>query len=412
MAWFGRRNDVADEKWQPLRGVRVIEAGSFVAVPLAGMTLAQLGAEVIRVDPPDGGSDIRRWPLAPSGGSLFWANLNKGKRSVTIDHRTPQGRELLLGLATAAGEGNGIFLDNMVGRRSLSFADLSARRSDVIHLRVQGRPNGRPAVDYTVNAEVGVPQMTGSADLDAPVNHVVPAWDLMTGSQAVMLVCAALDQRRRTGEGSEIALALEDVAITGVASMGWLAEADLAGAPRARHGNHMFGSFGVDFETSDHERIMVVALTEGQWRALREVTGTGAVFAALEQVLGADLDLEADRYRYRETIASVLRPWFAGRSMIAVKEQLEAAHVLYSRYRTLDEAARAFRAEGRPLVAEVDQPGIGPSLATGSSWRADGGHAAAQPAPALGEDCDDVLSDVLGLGEAERAALRRDGVIG
>ena len=156
---------------QPLAGLRVIEGGSFVAVPSAGMALAQLGADVIRVDPPNGGSDFRRWPLAPSGESLFWAGLNKGKRSVEIDYRKPEGRELLLALAAAPGPDSGIFLDNMVGKARLTFDELQARRADVIHVRVQGRNNGGPAVDYTINAEVGVPAMTGPQD-GGPVNHV------------------------------------------------------------------------------------------------------------------------------------------------------------------------------------------------------------------------------------------------
>src|SRR4051812_3758926 len=89
----------------PLCGRRVVEVSSFVAVPTAGLTLAQLGADVIRVDPPGGASDINRWPLSAEGRSLFWTGLNKGKRSVTIDYRTPAGRELLLALITAPGAG-------------------------------------------------------------------------------------------------------------------------------------------------------------------------------------------------------------------------------------------------------------------------------------------------------------------
>jgi 2-methylfumaryl-CoA isomerase len=152
----------------PLADVRVVEGASFVAVPSAGMALAQLGAEVIRVDPPGGGSDIARWPLSSSGESLFWANLNKGKRSVTIDHRTEQGRELLLALATAPGPRSGIFVDNMVGKHRLRYEELVERRPDAIHVHVQGRSDGSPAVDYTINAEVGVPQMTGPQDTDGP----------------------------------------------------------------------------------------------------------------------------------------------------------------------------------------------------------------------------------------------------
>jgi 2-methylfumaryl-CoA isomerase len=101
----------------------------------------------------------------------------------------------------------------------------------------------------------------------------------------------------------------------------------------------MFGSFGVDFETSDGRRVMVVALTEQQWQALRAVTETAAVFAALEEVLDADLDLEADRYRLRETIAAVLRPWFAQRTFEAVSERLTRARVLWGPY---------MACEGRP----------------------------------------------------------------
>lgn len=401
-----------DGTWQPLRGVRVIEAASFVAVPLAGMTLAQLGADVIRVDPPGGGSDINRWPLAQNGRSLFWANLNKGKRSVAIDYRTPEGRELLMNLATAPGEGGGVFLDNMVGRRRIRYEELTARRPDVIHVHVQGRSNGGPAVDYTVNAEVGVPQMTGPADTDVPSNHVVPIWDMLTGMSSAMLISSALHQRSATGRGTSLDLALADIALAGVASMGWLAEADAAGRPRPRHGNHVFGSFGVDFETSDGQRVMIVALTQGQWDALRDVTETGAVFAALEEVLDADLSLESDRYRLRETIASVLRPWFLARDFETVRDLLDEARVLWSPYRDMAEVAKVARADDGQFVADVDQPGIGAALATGSPWRSNDTRSQALPAPSLAGNTDQVLTDQLGLTTSDLDDLRQAGVIG
>ena len=122
----------------PLSGLRVVEAASFVAAPSAGMALGQLGAEVIRVDPPGGGSDAGRWPLSHGGASLFWANLNKGKRSVTIDHRSDEGRELLLELVVGSGPDGGVFVDNLVGARRLRYEQLKARRSDVIHVHVRG----------------------------------------------------------------------------------------------------------------------------------------------------------------------------------------------------------------------------------------------------------------------------------
>lgn len=396
----------------PLAGLRIVEGASFVAAPSAGMALAQLGAEVIRVDPPGGGSDALRWPLSTAGPSLFWAGLNKGKRSVTIDHRTPEGLELLIDLATAPGQGKGIFLDNMVGKHRPRYADLRAKREDVIHVHIQGRRNGVPAVDYTVNAEVGIPQMTGPEDRDAPVNHVVPAWDLLTGMTAATNILAAVLRRTLHGVGAQIELALADVALAGVGNMGWLAEAEQKGRARRRHGNHMFGSFGCDFETSDGGRVMVVALTEGQWRALRDVTESGAVFAALEQVLEADLGLESDRYKFREAMVAVLRPWFMQRDFETVSELLTRAQVLWSPYRDMFEAARGARAV--PTVArQIDQPGIGPVLATGASARWDSDDSAPPvPAPQIGDDTEQVLTELLGLDQAEIGRLAAAGVVG
>jgi len=90
-----------------LSGLRVVEGSAFVAAPLGGMTLAQLGADIIRFDQIGGGLDYHRWPLAADGQSLFWAGLNKGKRSIQIDVRTPEGRELVAALIAAPGEQGG-----------------------------------------------------------------------------------------------------------------------------------------------------------------------------------------------------------------------------------------------------------------------------------------------------------------
>ena len=397
---------------RPLAGLRIIEGSSFVAAPSAGLALSQLGADVIRVDPPGGGSDFRRWPMAASGDSLFWAGLNKGKRSVTIDHRTEEGRELLIDLATAPGADAGIFLDNMVGRHRPTYEDLCARRSDVIHVHIQGRSDGTPAVDYTVNAEVGVPSMTGPAQNNAPVNHVLPAWDLVSGMTAAMGVAAAVLHRHRTGEGARLDLALADVALAGVGSMGWLAEAEAAGAARPRLGNHMYGTFGADFETADGRRVMVVALTTGQWHALRDATETAAVFGALEQALQVDLDQEGDRYQLRETLAAVLRPWFAQRDFEAVCQLLDGAHVLWGPYLNMAETARRARRDPASVAAEINQPGIGSMLATSGPLRWNGTRAAPAPAPHLGGDTDQVLAEVLGLGAPEIGRLHDRGVLG
>ncbi|MDZ3837560.1 MAG: CoA transferase, partial [Rhodospirillales bacterium] len=123
-----------------LNGMRVIEGSAFVAAPLCGMTLAQQGADVIRFDPLEGGLDARRWPLTSQGKSLYWVGLNKGKRSIAVNTRTPEGQELIVALITAAGAGNGIFLTNFPASGWLGYETLKKRRADVIMMNLFGNP--------------------------------------------------------------------------------------------------------------------------------------------------------------------------------------------------------------------------------------------------------------------------------
>src|SRR5580692_7004714 len=115
-----------------LEGLRVVEGSAFVAAPLGGMTLAQLGAEVIRFDQIGGGLDYHRWPLAEGGRSLFWAGLNKGKRSIQVDLRSDAGREIVEELIAAPGPDAGLFLTNFPARGWLSYDSLRRRREDLI----------------------------------------------------------------------------------------------------------------------------------------------------------------------------------------------------------------------------------------------------------------------------------------
>ena len=149
-----------------LGGLRVVESSAVIAAPLAGMTLAQFGADVIRIDMIGGGIDYARLPVMPEGRSLYWTGLNKGKRSIAIDIRRPEGRELVRALATAPGDNGGVLLTN-IGVPWLSHASLSAERPDLITCTIEGNPDGSTAVDYTVNCATGLPSMTGGGSESA-----------------------------------------------------------------------------------------------------------------------------------------------------------------------------------------------------------------------------------------------------
>ena len=174
-----------------LDGMCIVEGSAFVAAPLGGMTLAQLGADVIRFDPIGGGLDYRRWPVTDAGDSLFWAGMNKGKRSIQVDIRKPEGKELLTALISRKGENNGIFLTNFPERGWLSYDELKKQRSDLVYINIQGDRRGGSALDYTVNCAVGFASANGGVDQQEPANYLLPAWDNITGQMAAVALLAA-----------------------------------------------------------------------------------------------------------------------------------------------------------------------------------------------------------------------------
>lgn len=393
---------------QPLSGVTVIEISSFVAAPLCGVTLNQLGAQVIRVDPIGGASDVKRWPLAADGTSIYWTGLNRGKRSATIDVRSPAGQELVQRLVT---DGDGIVVTNAV-LPWLSHDVLAAKRSDVIHVQLLGRGDGSTGVDYTVNAAVGYPLVTGPANQAGPINHVLPAWDVCCGLYAALAVVSAVHRRERSGEGARITLALEDVALATAGNLGLLTEPQVIGTQRERLGNAIYGQYGQDFTSSDGVRFMVVLLTPRHFRDMVEVTGTGPALAALAEALGADFNTEGDRYRYRDVLSGLFATWFADHPAEQVTAALSKTTVLFERYRTFAQVVEDPKVTDNPLFSRLDQPGVGEYLATGLPAAFDGAHAYSQPAPTLGQDTADVLGQRLGLTPADIERLTSAKTIG
>jgi 2-methylfumaryl-CoA isomerase len=397
-----------------LDGMRVVEGSAFVAAPLGGMTLAQMGADVIRFDPLRGGLDYTRWPITDDGTSLFWAGLNKGKRSFAADLRSPGGRELLTELICAPGEDAGLFLTNFPASGWLDYDKLAERRPDLIMVVITGNADGSSAVDYTVNPSTGFPMATGPRNLSTPFNHLLPAWDAVTGTLAATALLAAERHRRRTGEGQLIKIALSDVAFAMVGNLGKIAEVQINHNDRQKDGNFLYGAFGHDFPTSDGRRVMIVGLTFRQWKGLIDATDLKPSVEAIEGMLGVDLSREGDRFVARDVIVSALEPWVRDRTLAEVGEIFDRNGVSWGPYQTftqlVEEDPRCSPAN--PMFETVAQPGIGSYLMPGSP--VDFGAVArlpVSPAPVLGQHTDAVLADVLGRSPAEIARLHADGLV-
>jgi 2-methylfumaryl-CoA isomerase len=382
----------------PLSGLTVVEVSSFVAAPLCGMTLGQLGAQVIRIDPIGGASDVQRWPLAADGTSIYWTGLNKGKRSATIDLRSTDGQELVQRLIV---EGDGIVVTNAAGLSWLSHDRLATKRSDVIHVQLLGRSDGSTGVDYTVNAGIGFPLVTGPANHGGPINHVLPAWDVCCGLYAALAVVTTVRRRDRSGVGARISMALEDVALATAGNLGLLTEPQVNGTQRQRLGNAIYGQYGQDFTSRDGVAFMVVTLTKRHFRDLVEVTDTSAAVSALAEALGVDFASEGDRYRYRDVLSGLFAIWFADHTAEQITTVLSDTTVLFERYRTFAEVAEDRKVTANPLFSRLHQPGVGDYFAPGMPASFDGTHPASAPAPALGQDTADLLAQYLGLTTAD-----------
>src|SRR5690606_37854674 len=180
---------------------------------------------------------------------------------------------------------------------------------DVIWVGIEGKSGGAPSVDYTTNAAMGFPLVTGSESTAEPVNHVLPAWDVTCGLYVALGATAAVRHREQTGEGQTVRIALDDVALATAGNLGFIAEAKFNTTPRARIGNHLYGGFANNFTCSDGLNIMLVALTTRHWRDLVQLTGIEGAVQALQEALGVDFTIEADRYEYREVLSAMIAPW-------------------------------------------------------------------------------------------------------
>jgi 2-methylfumaryl-CoA isomerase len=243
---------------------------------------------------------------------------------------------------------------------------------------------------------------------------VLPAWDIACAYQAAFAVVAAVDHRRRTGTGAHLQLALSDMAFSMLSHLGVLAEAELLAQERPSVGNHIYGAFGRDFGTADDQRIMVAAISAGQWKALVAACGVGPAVADLERESGLDLADEAQRFEARDALADLFAPWFSVRSLADAAATLDANKVCWGPYRSVREllATDARVSAANPVFERLNTPGIGEHLAAGTAVRAPAmTREATRPAALLGSHTDEVLHEVLGLDSGAIGRLHDAGLV-
>lgn len=405
--------------YQLLNDLSIIEVSSFVASPTAGLYCAQMGAEVIRVDHKAGGLDYDRFMLTKEGRSLSWENLNRAKKSVALDLRSGEGRELCVELAGKTGQ----CITNLPEKSFMSHSAMQAARTHdpegLISVRIMGWHDGRQAMDFTVNAASGYPLMTGPEEWDAqtapPISQPLPAWDFITGAYSAFSLMTALHHRAATGQGSEMRVPLGDVAIGTLANSGTMAEMLYRGGDRPRLGNAIWGAFGRDFQAKDGKRFMVAALTPKQWAGLVAAFKVAEPIAALETELGVDFNAgDRTRFENRQRLFDIFQAAAEGEEYAALATRMAEHGCTFEAYRSHYEAS-----QDAQLVADNPLFGPSPSNPSGFDYPATRSFAnmpereVSDPAPApfLGQHSEEVLAERLGLSSGAIAKLIDAGTV-